>query len=398
MSCRRWRPSKAIASARVAGPGRGRREVAPLPDHREDAPAGRAPGPVVVASRPGMEHERGRARRRRRRSWRRARRCGRRAAARPGSPPRPGRSPPSPRGVSAAWSCPERRRPANRARPRGAGAQRDGQSRQDGLGLGIAEARVALEQDRPVRGEHQAGVQRATERGPAASQLGEDRFVDRGEQRRGPLVGQVLDRTEGAHATRVRALVAVAESLVIAGDGQADRPPAIAQGDEARLASDQPLLDDDDRTRLREQPLDDTGRLDRVVADGHALAGGQSIRLDDAARPAVRQRRRERDRGLDFGERARHGPSGPRRPRRCHGRTPCWIRCARLRATARTPRTRPRAAHRRRRRPAAPPVPRRRVRPHELARRRRRPGRRAGPPARSGRGVRWRCRHCPAPR
>ena len=103
--------------------------------------------------------------------------------------------------------------------------------------------------------------------------------------------------------------------------------------------------------------LDDAGRLGRVVADGHALAGGQSVRLDDAARATGREVRRERDRGLDVGERRRRGPSGRRRPRRCRGRTPCWIRSGRRRATARRPRTRPRAAHPRRRPPAAPPGP-----------------------------------------
>ena len=102
-------------------------------------------------------------------------------------------------------------------------AERDGQPRQDGLGLGIPEPRVALEQDRAVRREHQAGVQRATERRPAPGQLGEDRFVDRREQGGGLGVRQVLDRAEGAHAARVRALVAVAEPLVVARDGQADR-------------------------------------------------------------------------------------------------------------------------------------------------------------------------------
>ncbi len=90
----------------------------------------------------------------------------------------------------------------------------------------------------PVGGQHEPGVQRATERGPASGQLGQDRPVDRLEQGHGLVVGQVRDRAVGAHPAGIRAGVAVAEPLVVARDGQGDRLATVAQGDEADLATD----------------------------------------------------------------------------------------------------------------------------------------------------------------
>ena len=64
--------------------------------------------------------------------------------------------------------------------------ERDRQARQDRLRLRVAEPGVALEEDGPVVGQHQAGVEGATERRPAPGQLGQDRPVEGLEQRRRP--------------------------------------------------------------------------------------------------------------------------------------------------------------------------------------------------------------------
>ena len=56
--------------------------------------------------------------------------------------------------------------------------QRGCQSGQDDLRLRITEAGVALEQDGPVGGQHQPGVQGAAEARLSTSELGEDRSVE----------------------------------------------------------------------------------------------------------------------------------------------------------------------------------------------------------------------------
>ena len=136
-------------------------------------------------------------------------------------------------------------------------AERDGQAGQHDLRLRVAEAGVALEQDRTVGREHESRIQRPDERRPAPAQLGEDRHVDLAQDRDEERLGQVGERRVGAHATGVRSVVAVAEALVVAGSRQGDHVPAVRDRDDARLASDQSLLDQDDLVRPGpEEPLE----------------------------------------------------------------------------------------------------------------------------------------------
>ena len=173
MSWRRWRPSKAIgvggrarasprrrevraAARRRSGPVR--RRSATSPSGSRVVPAWKTSGVRRVA---GVVEPVDRVA-----AARVVRVAGRREHDR-----RPSR-----RAASAAWPC--RRvdaRSAPRAAARSSGPSAHGQPRQDDLGLGIAEAGVALEQDRAVGGQHQAGVQGAAERRAAPGQLGEDR-------------------------------------------------------------------------------------------------------------------------------------------------------------------------------------------------------------------------------
>ena len=71
---------------------------------------------------------------------------------------------------------------------------------------------------------------------------------------------------------------------MVAGDRQRQRIAAVAQGDQACLAPDESFLDDH-----RPRPDGDLDRPERLlqrVADRHALAGGEPVRLDDDA-PAI---------------------------------------------------------------------------------------------------------------
>ncbi len=190
--------------------------------------------------------------------------------------------------------------------------ERDGQSRQDDLRLRVAEPGVALEQDGTVRGQHEASVKRATERGAAAGQFGEDRAVESGDEIVRRLVREVGQGRVRAHAAGVRPGVAVPEPLVISRDRQRQRVPTVTHSDQARLASFEPLLDDDSATRGG--GLDRLLRLIGRVADGDALARGEPIGLDDD--PAIRGGKFACE-GGGFGgrfegSRARHRDSGGR--------------------------------------------------------------------------------------
>ncbi len=109
-------------------------------------------------------------------------------------------------------------------------------------------------------------------------------------------IGQVGQRAVGPHPAGVRAGVAVAESLVVARDRQGQCVASVAQRDQARLATLQAFLDDDQAGPRRR--LDRAEGLLERVAHGHALAGGEAVRLDDDTTPVP---------GQLAGERARFG-------------------------------------------------------------------------------------------
>ena len=115
---------------------------------------------------------------------------------------------------------------APRAAASSSGPSGDGQPRQDRLRLRVAEARVALEQDRaraavsisPANSAPRNGVPRRASSARIGSWM-----VPRSAA--ASASGRSVHRAVRAHAARVRALVAVRESLVVAGDGQR-RPPS----------------------------------------------------------------------------------------------------------------------------------------------------------------------------
>ena len=235
--------------------------------------------------------------------------------------------------------------------------ERHGQPRQDRLRLGIAEAGVALEEDR-VRRRSASGRRRArrgtgSRAGPArrGSGGGTPRRAPGSRRRAGPASGLYapMPPVFGPRSPS-------ASRLWSRDERQGQRLAAVAQGDEARLAA------------VRAAPRPRPGRparpatagdrrlgLGEVVADRHALAGGQAVGLDDdAARRRRRASRAKASAGSASVERGR-----PRHPDAGRGRDLVAERLAALdpgrgRASGRRPRSRRRRARRRRRPPAAP--------------------------------------------
>ena len=219
----------------------------PAADDREHATAGGAHDPVLVDGGPGVEDQRaGRA------PPRRAPRSGRPGAAVRGTRRRRGPPRPSRPGARAAGHPRARARARHRASsPRAAAEQqrpeRDRETRQQGLRLRIAEPGVALEEDRAVR--RSASGRRRARHGTAIPRRASSARIGRwnASTRAGiVVVGEVGERAVGAHPAGVRALVAVAEALVVAGQRQGQGVAAVAQGDEAGLRAVEPLLDDHD--------------------------------------------------------------------------------------------------------------------------------------------------------
>ena len=69
--------------------------------------------------------------------------------------------------------------------------------------------------------------------------------MEAADQGLGFVVRQIGEGRDGAHPAGVRTAVAVAEALVVTGDGQGDRPGTVADRDDARFRPDEALLDDD---------------------------------------------------------------------------------------------------------------------------------------------------------
>ena len=184
----------------------------------------------------------------------------------------------------------------------GATARRRGQpleevtleTRQEGLRLRIAEARIELEHPRAVIGQHQAREEAADEGRPSIGELVDDGLVDLGDE----LVARVepCHRRVRAHPAGVRAEVAVAGALEVLGGAERHGSCAVADREQRDFASLEQLLDHDcpaERTHLGERLID---RVD-VVADEDSLPGGEAVGLHHTRRACGRQRRRRRDPG-----------------------------------------------------------------------------------------------------
>jgi len=106
------------------------------------------------------------------------------------------------------------------------------QARQQRLALGVAQARVELDQLYPIRRVHQPREQDATERRAPPRHLGQRRTDDAGQDRRFKLGRHAGPGRDGAHPAGVRAGVAVAHALVVPGRAERDRVRAVAEREE----------------------------------------------------------------------------------------------------------------------------------------------------------------------
>ncbi len=253
MSCRRWRPGAWIRSAAESAAVAASARLGPRPTTERTRPPAVRNAPSVSRTVPEWKTSAPLATASSSPSIRSpdARRFG---IARGGQDDRDRRAREERKTPTRKPGRSERRREVAARRGQQDRTEGDGKPRQDGLCLGVAEARVALEQDRAIRREHQTRVERATERGAAPGQLGQDRAVEEPKQVLPGLIGQLRERAVGTHPAGVRATVSVEQSLVIAGHRKRDSRRAVADGDQARLAADQTLLDDDPVAVRRMRP------------------------------------------------------------------------------------------------------------------------------------------------
>ena len=153
------------------------------------------------------------------------------------------------------------------------------------LAFRIAETHVVLDELGTLGGDHQAGEEDALE-GMAVRRHAADRRHDDLLHRALYHAGRHDGRRRiGAHAAGVRAGIAVADALVILCGGERQRVHAVAQAEEARLLAVEEGFHDHFRAGRAEGAVEavvDGGeRLVERHGDGHALAGGKPVRLDD---------------------------------------------------------------------------------------------------------------------
>ena len=165
------------------------------------------------------------------------------------------------------------------------GQERGGEAREDRLRLGIAEAAVELKDLGAVLGEHEAGVEDAVVGRPAARELVHDGLEHLGLHDGEHVRRHARGGGVGAHAARVRALVAVEQALVVLRGGERDDRRAVDEREDGGLLALEILLDEHLAGGFAELGVDEhvpEGRLDLLLvhADAHALAGGEAVGLE----------------------------------------------------------------------------------------------------------------------
>ena len=186
------------------------------------------------------------------------------------------------------------------------------------LAFRVAEAGVELDHLGAFVGRHQSGVEHAAIGGALLGHVADGRLDDQFvglpyqigcEDGRGRI---------GAHAAGVRPQIAVEGALVVLGAPEQQGLLSIAQGEQRAFLAVHELLDHDagaGRAEPAAQHSLDLGLSVRAVgADGHALAGGQTVGLDDiGGTEGVQRRLGVRDRLMDAV--ARRGDAVPRQER-----------------------------------------------------------------------------------
>ena len=308
----------ASAASSAEHPGRG--EVGAPPDDREDpaavrlvaaagdrgaSPAWKTRPPPLVgvleAARSGRRARRGRVV------------ADRRGRCRPSRPAGPAAGP---------RRCPSRRSPdgARRWRRRGgsgragrrAGARRSGSP-------GSPNRALHSRRTGPLGGEDEAGVQGADERRPTprparrgSADGPSGGLRRRGRRRRRAAASRPPSRPCSGRGSPSRS------RLWSRAAGRPTRSPPVGQGDDARLGAVEALLRPRPSIGPPEQPGDVRGGLRRVgrpgAVDGHALAGGEPVVLDDEPASTLVERP-DRDEAPRPRSGRRSRPPSGRRPR-----------------------------------------------------------------------------------
>ena len=147
------------------------------------------------------------------------------------------------------------------------------------LRLGVPEARVELDHLDATRGEREAGVEQAGERGPSPGHLVDSRLQHPGLHLRDEVLRRPRQRRVGTHASGVRPLVTVEDPLEVLGRLERIDRRAVGDREQRHLGPVEELLD--------HHPLALRGvRHGGVPVGGHdhALACGEPVVLDDVRR------------------------------------------------------------------------------------------------------------------
>lgn len=159
-------------------------------------------------------------------------------------------------------------------------AERAGQTLQNSLGFGIAEAGVELDDLNAVLRQCQTAVQQPHKRGSAASHFIDDRLRDLRNDVLDQTLGSPRQGSVGAHAAGVGALVAVECALEVLRGSQRDRRGAVAQNEQRHLGAVKEVLNDNP-VGLSQTGAGVCQSLVSVRCDDNALARGQTVGLDD---------------------------------------------------------------------------------------------------------------------
>ena len=113
-------------------------------------------------------------------------------------------------------------------------AQRRSETAQDGLCFGVAQPAVEFQRvQAAVTADHQARIQKARERRALGRHAADGRQDDLAQRAGMDVGGDDRSRRIGAHAARVRALVAIEQPLVVLAGGQRQHVLAVGHHDEA---------------------------------------------------------------------------------------------------------------------------------------------------------------------
>ena len=172
----------------------------------------------------------------------------------------------------------------------GAGEEKSGEvaadAREDGLGLGVAETAVELQDVDAGGADHEAAVEDAAVGDAAPREFGDDGLEDLLQREVADAVRDDRGGGVGAHAARVGAFVVVIDALVVLRGGEKGDAFAVDEGEERGLFAFEEGLDEERGAGRAELVVVEDGAdrgfgLGARLGDDNALAGREAVGLDD---------------------------------------------------------------------------------------------------------------------